>query len=345
MIFKRMYTAISTKLTDFEIHRTDAEWNSSFTLKYVLFCVVLYNTEPIYYVYFKEYHDDGNWPMVELNLLLMVFMVGEPLVTMVADGVMSLFKLYRKRRVRKTSMPDEEVPSWENDYMLEPVPAHVLTEYYADMVIQYGVVTMYSAVFPLAAICAVFRNVYNLRYITYQLSREWRRPVPERAPKFDDWMKILKAVSLVAIVMNAHIIVRKTQFVPRFMYNVVGGYGVGESYIDFSHPEVNVSRWLLRHTEVKEAPPANITACRVPVDEYYRLYVKDVSAGSDYYIFMRVFYDSFIFAMFIVAMLIAYAVPDIPTEENNWLKKQNRLAQSALSQYLARGKSQRESNS
>ena len=96
---------------------------------------------------------------------------------------------------------------------------------------------------------------------------------------------------------------------------------------------------------MKEAPPANITACRVPVDEYYRLYVKDVSAGSDYYIFMRVFYDSFIFAMFIVAMLIAYAVPDIPTEENNWLKKQNRLAQSALSQYLARGKSQRESNS
>ena len=72
--------------------------------------------------------------------------------------------------------------------------------------IQYGLVTLFVAAFPLAPFFALINNIIELRLDAYKITAEERRPVPVRIADIGIWMGILKFLTYLAVVSNVSII-------------------------------------------------------------------------------------------------------------------------------------------
>jgi hypothetical protein len=204
---------------------------------------------------------------------------------------------------------------------LDVVEKHLMTEYYSDMMIQYGFVTMYAAVFPLAAVCVVVRNLITMRHLAGKFTTKWTRPVAERAQDIGIYNGILRFISFLAIIVNAIIVATETHFIPGMTHSY---YFQGDtSYVEFTlaefpHPE-----------NINTTCRADFRMSRGHVAPTWR----DVNEIVGLYFIL-----SFVLVMNILARLID-CVPDIPEEENVDLLKESYLAQKALRKYLVRGSS------
>ena len=150
----------------------------------------------------------------------------------------------------------------------------------------------------------------------------------------------MKAISYIAILTNVVLLIQTTQFVPRLMYAFYG-YDDGQTFLDFSLPEVNISTWHTHQEEHghsgKTKHGSDVASCRVGFEYYNEHLSTDVTAINDWgklrqHIALWGLVIGFVFSVF-----IEYGVSDIPTKQNNILLKENRLAQKALRQYLFQG--------
>lgn len=92
--------------------------------------------------------------------------------------------------------------SWERDYDLDAVPDNGFLGEYLELVIQYGFVTLFVAVFPLAPLLALLNNWLEIRLDAYKYVVTTRRAVAERAQDIGAWYSILELVSKLAVVTN-----------------------------------------------------------------------------------------------------------------------------------------------
>ena len=109
-----------------------------------------------------------------------------------------------KRYLRKRSKKGEEsvYSAWERDYDLEEVSDTGFLSEYLELVIQYGFVTLFVAVFPLAPLLALLNNWVEIRLDSYKYIVTTRRAVAERAQDIGAWYSILDVVSKLAVVTN-----------------------------------------------------------------------------------------------------------------------------------------------
>ncbi len=70
------------------------------------------------------------------------------------------------------------------------------------LVIQYGLVTLFVAAFPLAPFFALLNNIIEIRVDAYKVVTQFRRPVAQRVADIGVWMEILKALTYFAVVTN-----------------------------------------------------------------------------------------------------------------------------------------------
>ena len=61
---------------------------------------------------------------------------------------------------------------------LQPYTDMVVFHYYAEVVLQFGFVTLFSVVFPIAATLAYISNIVSMKVGLYKILRLHRRPVP-----------------------------------------------------------------------------------------------------------------------------------------------------------------------
>ena len=92
--------------------------------------------------------------------------------------------------------------SWDRDFDLEEVSDTGFLSEYLELVIQYGFVTLFVAVFPLAPLLALLNNWVEIRLDAYKYTVTTRRPVAERAQDIGAWYAILELVSKLAVVTN-----------------------------------------------------------------------------------------------------------------------------------------------
>jgi hypothetical protein len=69
-------------------------------------------------------------------------------------------------------------------------------------VIQYGLVTLFVAAFPLAPLFALLNNVIEVRLDAYKIITQFRRPVAQRVANIGVWMEILKTLTYLAVISN-----------------------------------------------------------------------------------------------------------------------------------------------
>lgn len=79
---------------------------------------------------------------------------------------------------------------------------------------QFGFVTLFVSVFPLAPIFALLNNVFELRLDAQKILKYYRRTIPHQVPNIGVWYRILDIIGKLAVITNVRYI-----FIPFIFVN------------------------------------------------------------------------------------------------------------------------------
>lgn len=68
--------------------------------------------------------------------------------------------------------------------------------------LQYGFVSCFVAVFPLAPLLIFLNNIIEIRLDAYKLTNHYRRPIPKQVPGLGAWLDIIKIMTHLGTITN-----------------------------------------------------------------------------------------------------------------------------------------------
>ena len=99
----------------------------------------------------------------------------------------------------------------ELQYAMEEYGAVSLVDDYTEMVLQFGYVTLFVAVLPLAPLLALINNYLEIRIDAYRLCVVHRRPIPQSADGVALWGDILHAMAFFSVAVSGSIVCFKSK--------------------------------------------------------------------------------------------------------------------------------------
>lgn len=348
IILGRVYLVFARVLTDFETHRTQTEWEDSFTLKMFLFQFVNHYSSLFYIAFFKgkftgrpgNYNRDINAArqeecdpsgcLIELLIQLMIIMVGKQTFNNSKElFIPKLMNWFKSRRVKEEEQEHKKVAAWEKDYNMAAMPDLGLFDEYLEMVLQYGFVTIFVAAFPLAPLFALINNFIEIRLDAYKFVTQWRRPLAARAQDIGIWFGILRGITTVAVATNAAIIAFTSEFIPKLVYRY--GYNDGElaGYVVFS-----LSEFYVKDFENRSIPVLpkilNVTQCKY---RDFRDGPPDYTFNMKYWHVLTArlaFVIVFILIVVFLQWLISFLVTDTPRAVKMQILREKYLAKESI---------------
>ncbi|XP_071112363.1 anoctamin-4-like isoform X7 [Haliotis cracherodii] len=350
IVLGRVYLIIAEVLTNFETHRTQTEWEDSFTLKMFLFQFVNHYASLFYIAFFKgkftgrpgsynrailgsrQEECDPAGCLIELCIQLGVIMIGKQTFNNFKEVVLpKVMNWFKSRKV--SDKEKETLPRWEEDYNLSTMPDLGLFDEYLEMVIQYGFVTIFVAAFPLAPLFALLNNIIEVRLDAYKFVTQWRRPLAARAQDIGIWFGILRGISTVAVASNACIIAFTSEFVPKLVYRFAyDNKGSLEDYIKFSLSEFRVKDYENSSlpADLKVDEFGVVTTCSY---RDYRDENKNYAYSTEFWHILTAklaFIIAFILVVVFLSWLVSFLVPDIPRTVKLQMLREKHLAKEAV---------------
>nr|KAG5698674.1 hypothetical protein BaRGS_022562 [Batillaria attramentaria] len=329
MAVGRVYEKLALKLTQWEMHRTQTEFEDQLTFKVFIFQFVNFYSSIIYIAFFKgrfsgypghynrlfglrsEECNNGGC-LIELAQQLGVIMIGKQMINNAQEvmvpklkGLIHRFKVRMVKSVKRTR--------WEEDYEL--IENEGLFQEYLEMVLQFGFITIFVAAFPLAPLFALLNNWVEIRLDAHKFVCETRRPVAERAQDIGVWFIILDALAQLAVISNAFLIAFTSEFLPRLLYKYQFNWSL-EGYTNFTlaYAPAN-SSGLSEECRYKEFRDAD--------GEYSIFYWHLLAVRLGFVIVFE-------HVVFGICRLIDILVPDIPEALELKIKRERYLAKQAL---------------
>ncbi|XP_064642098.1 anoctamin-7-like isoform X3 [Lineus longissimus] len=342
MSLGKVYEKLAEKLTQWEMHRTQTDYEDQLIFKVFLFQFVNFYSSIFYIAFFKgrfvgfpghynkflglrnEECNNGGC-LVELAQQLAVIMVGKQVINNCQEVLVPKMKTWLHQRKIGSAHQMTEKDRWEEDYEL--IEYEGLFEEYLEMVLQFGFITIFVAAFPLAPLFALLNNWLEIRLDASKLVCETRRPVAERAQDIGVWFSILDALAQLSVMSNAFLIAFTSEFLPKMMYQYRYNWTL-TGYVNFT---------------LSTSPPHTMNqTCR------YKDY-RDTQTGEYtmwYWHLLTVrlaFVILFEHIVFGINRLIDILVPDIPESLEVKMKRERFLAKQALADtdtlmVMARGK-------
>eukprot|EP01039_Chlorochromonas_danica_P003566 gene3566-3905_t len=210
-VLNAIYTSIAIRLTDYENHRTNTEYEDALIAKTFIFQFVNSFASLFYIAFVKPYIPDldacvGSC-MSELQSSL-----GTIFLTRLATG--SLLKLlipyFSQKQKEKAETRGKDIED-----MSEVERAFVQLEYhvllgpfadYANLAIQFGYATMFIAAYPLAMVMSFVSNYVEMRVDAWKLCQLCRRPEPRACEDIGMWYPILEVVSTCCVLVNSALV-------------------------------------------------------------------------------------------------------------------------------------------
>lgn len=357
MILNTIYEKVAIMITNFELPRTQTDYENSLTMKMFLFQFVNYYSSCFYIAFFKgkfvgypgdpvywlgKYRNEECDPggcLLELTTQLIIIMGGKAIWNNIQEvllpWVMNVFG-----RCRTVSGAEKRTPRWEQDYHLQPMGKLGLFYEYLEMIIQFGFVTLFVASFPLAPLLALVNNILEIRVDAWKLTTQYRRMVPEKAQDIGAWQPIMQGIAILAVVTNAMIIAFTSDMIPRLVYYwsfSIPPYGDHpdysmEGYINISLSIFNTADFKSR---VKENPYAGskYDTCRYrdfryppghPQEYKHNIYYWHVIAAKLAFIIVM---EHIIYS---VKFFISYTIPDVSKSTKSKIKREKYLTQKLL---------------
>ncbi|XP_063913135.1 anoctamin-4 isoform X3 [Zophobas morio] len=345
VIFNWFYNYVAEYLTEFELLRTQTEFDDSLTLKIYLLQFVNYYASIFYIAFFKGkfigspkdyeklfgFRQEECGPggcLLELCIQLAIIMVGKQAMNTILEMLFPLFFKWLNTIKVKTGLTKDrsckgERPQWLKDYKLVEWGPRSLFPEYLEMVLQYGFVTIFVAAFPLAPFFALLNNVLEMRLDARKLITFYRRPVSQRVRDIGVWYRILDSIGKLSVVTNGFIIAFTSEFIPRFIYRIyvsedysLNGYlNYSLSYFDSrdfeneSLPRADNSHVVCRYPDFREPPWSDTPYARTPT--YYHILAARLA-------FVVIFENVVAF----IIIIIKWCIPDIPGELKDRIRRE-----------------------
>ncbi|NXH46599.1 ANO6 protein, partial [Dicaeum eximium] len=357
MILNTIYEKVAILITDFELPRTQTDYENSLTTKMFLFQFVNYYSSCFYIAFFKgkfvghpgnpvywlgKYRNEECDPggcLLELTTQLAIIVGGKAIWNNIQEVLLPLIKNLIGR-YSAAARSEKVVPRWEHDYHLQPIGKLGLFYEYLEMVIQFGFVTLFVASFPLAPLLALINNLLEIRLDAWKLTTQFRRMVPQKAQDIGAWQPILQGIAILAVVTNAMIIAFTSDMIPRLVYYwsfSVPPYGSHSSptmkgYINSTLSVFNISDFK---NASKPFSPwfRNQTTCRYrdlrypPGDQHqyeHNIYYWHVIAAKLAFIIVMEH------VIYFVKFVISYVIPDVSQKTKSKVKREKYLTQKLL---------------
>ncbi|KAI2662224.1 Anoctamin-1 [Labeo rohita] len=291
--------------------------------------------------------------LMELCIQLCITMLGKQLIqnNLFEIGIPKLKKMLRQRKMDKKHQEElnKTLHRHEKDHFLGPFvglnPEYMemtwagllLRERHygskgglAEQLIQFGMVTLFVASFPLAPLFALLNNVIEIRLDAKKFVTELRRPIAVRAKDIGIWYTLLRGLSKVAVIVNAFVISFTSDFIPRLVYQYMyspdgtlhGFVNHTLSYFNVSHFQPGTEPLQPMHLGYK------VEVCR------YKDY-RDPPWSNTPYEFSREFWAilaarlAFVIVFQNVVMLMSdfvdWLIPDIPKDISVQIHKERNL--------------------
>ncbi|KAM6943522.1 anoctamin-1a [Xenentodon cancila] len=240
IILDEIYAAIARWLTMLEVPKTDKSFEERLIFKTFIFKFANAFTPIVYLAFFrgrlvgrpgKYLYVFGSYRMeecahagclMELCIQLCITMLGKQLIqnNLFEIGIPKLKQLLRKRKSDLDSNEQEKLNEslrrYEKDHFLGPFVG--INPEYMEMIIQFGMVTLFVASFPLAPLFALLNNIIEIRLDAKKFVTEVRRPIAAKAKDIGIWYNLLRGLSKVAVIVNAFVIAFTSDFIPRLVY-------------------------------------------------------------------------------------------------------------------------------
>ncbi|KAL2309489.1 hypothetical protein Nmel_005690 [Mimus melanotis] len=366
MILNIIYEKVAIMITDFELPRTQTDYENSLTTKMFLFQFVNYYSSCFYIAFFKgkfvghpgspvywlgKYRNEECDPggcLLELTTQLAIIVGGKAIWNNIQEVLLPLVKNLIGRYSTATRS-EKVVPRWEDDYHLQPIGKLGLFYEYLEMVIQFGFVTLFVASFPLAPLLALINNMLEIRLDAWKLTTQFRRMVPQKAQDIGAWQPILQGIAILAVVTNAMIIAFTSDMIPRLVYYwsfSVPPYGSHSSHTMKGY--INSTLSVFNISDFKNASKPfspwfrNQTTCRqVYRDLRYPPGHQHQYEHNIYYWHVIAAKLAFIIVMehviYFVKFIISYIIPDISQKTKSKVKREKYLTQKLLHENNLKG--------
>ncbi|KAF4802555.1 Anoctamin-6 [Turdus rufiventris] len=356
MILNIIYEKVAIVITDFELPRTQTDYENSLTTKMFLFQFVNYYSSCFYIAFFKgkfvghpgspvywlgKYRNEECDPggcLLELTTQLAIIVGGKAIWNNIQEVLLPLVKNLI-RRYSAAARSEKVVPRWEHDYQLQPIGKLGLFYEYLEMVIQFGFVTLFVASFPLAPLLALINNMLEIRLDAWKLTTQFRRVVPQKAQDIGAWQPILQGIAILAVVTNAMIIAFTSDMIPRLVYYwsfSVPPYGSHSSptmkgYINSTLSVFNISDFK---NASKPFSPRYRDLRYPPGHQHqyeHNIYYWHVIAAKLAFIIVMEH------VIYFVKFIISYIIPDVSQKTKSKVKREKYLTQKLLHENNLKG--------
>ncbi|KAM9029389.1 anoctamin-6 [Ara ararauna] len=356
MVLNIIYEKVAVLITDFELPRTQTDYENSLTTKMFLFQFVNYYSSCFYIAFFKgkfvghpgnpvywlgKYRNEECDPggcLLELTTQLAIIVGGKAIWNNIQEVLLPWVKNLIGRYCA-AARSEKAIPRWEHDYHLQPIGKLGLFYEYLEMVIQFGFVTLFVASFPLAPLLALINNMLEIRLDAWKLTTQFRRMVPQKAQDIGAWQPIMQGIAILAVVTNAMIIAFTSDMIPRLVYYwsfSVPPYGSHSSHTmkgyinstlsvfnisDFKNASKPFSPWFVNQTcryRDLRYPPGHEHQY-----EHNIYYWHVIAAKLAFIIVME-------HVIYFVKFIISYLIPDVSQKTKSQVKREKYLTQKLL---------------
>lgn len=205
-IMNIIYRYAAEFLTEWENHRLESSYQNHLVLKVLVFN--FFNCfASLFYIAFVM-HD-----MALLRQSLATLLITSQILNQVMEAFLPYWlqrrrnkKMIRKVQKRQT-LDDKELPVVDQVRLEADMSTYLGTfDDYLELFLLFGYVSLFSCVYPLAAVLVVLNNITEVYSDAFKMCRVFKRPFSDPASNIGVWQLAFEAMSVIAVVTNCALI-------------------------------------------------------------------------------------------------------------------------------------------
>ncbi|CAL8337851.1 anoctamin-10 isoform X1 [Gadus morhua] len=205
-VMNLIYRYAAEFLTGWENHRLESSYQNHLVLKVLVFNFFNCFASLFYIAFVMQ-------DMVMLRQSLATLLITSQILNQVMEAFLPYWLQRRRnkkmmRRARKrASPPPAEMPLADQVRLEADMSTYLGTfDDYLELFLLFGYVSLFSCVYPLAAVLVVLNNVTEVYSDAFKMCHVFKRPFSEPAANIGVWQLAFEAMSVIAVVTNCALI-------------------------------------------------------------------------------------------------------------------------------------------
>ncbi|XP_071417267.1 anoctamin-10 isoform X2 [Pithys albifrons albifrons] len=203
-IMNRIYRYAAEFLTSWENHRLESSYQNHLVLKVLVFNF-LNCFASLFYIAFVLFD------MKLLRQSLATLLITSQILNQFAESLLPywLQKRHNKRmkKLMSSKKTDTNLSLAEQVNMEKEMGTYLGTfDDYLELFLQFGYVSLFSCVYPLAAVFAVLNNITEIYSDALKMCRVYKRPFAEPTANIGVWQLAFETMSVISVVTNCILI-------------------------------------------------------------------------------------------------------------------------------------------